>query len=223
MWVIAETTDLPTKFAKVVVTDDQGRYVIPELPNAKYKVWVRGYGLVDSAKVDGEPGKTLNLTAVKAPGRKGRRGILPRHVLVRDDQRAGGQRIPRHRRQRQRHPGGDEGAVLLARYREELLPVLPRVRRRRASAQIPEFWQKLASQNSTEAWALRTQSGQAMNNMALGLGRIGADKAYAIFADWTDRVAAGEVPADQAAASAGRRAQRRHHDVGLVNAEALPA
>ena len=58
VWVIAETTDLPTKFAKIVVTDDQGRYVLPELPKAKYKVWVRGYGLVDSPKVDSEPGKT---------------------------------------------------------------------------------------------------------------------------------------------------------------------
>ena len=48
VWVIAETTDLPTKFAKIVVTDDQGRYVIPDLPTANYKVWVRGYGLVDS-------------------------------------------------------------------------------------------------------------------------------------------------------------------------------
>src|SRR5262245_3732539 len=48
VWVIAETTDLPTKMAKMVVTDDQGRYVIPDLPKAKYKVWVRGYGLIDS-------------------------------------------------------------------------------------------------------------------------------------------------------------------------------
>jgi len=64
VWVIAETTELPTKFAKMVVTDDQGRYLMPELPSAKYKVWVRGYGLVDSPKIDGEPGKTLNLTAV---------------------------------------------------------------------------------------------------------------------------------------------------------------
>src|SRR5262245_54062304 len=70
VWVIAETTDLPTKYAKMVVTDDQGRYVIPDLPKAKYKVWVRGYGLVDSAKVDGEPGKQLNLTAVIAPDEK---------------------------------------------------------------------------------------------------------------------------------------------------------
>src|SRR5262245_25496918 len=47
VWVIAETTDLPTKFAKIVVTDDQGRYVIPDLPKANYNLWVRGYGLVD--------------------------------------------------------------------------------------------------------------------------------------------------------------------------------
>ena len=67
MWVIAETTDLPTRYAKMVVTDDQGRYVVPDLPKAKYKVWVRGYGLVDSPKVDGEPGKQLDLKAVAAP------------------------------------------------------------------------------------------------------------------------------------------------------------
>src|SRR5207253_6636454 len=66
-WVVAETTDLSTRYAKMVVTDDQGRYVVPDLPKAKYKLWVRGYGLIDSPKVDGEPGKILNLTAVKAP------------------------------------------------------------------------------------------------------------------------------------------------------------
>ena len=70
VWVIAETTDLPTKYAKIVVTDDQGRYVLPDLPKAKYKVWVRGYGLVDSAQVDAEPGRQLNLTAVVAPNEK---------------------------------------------------------------------------------------------------------------------------------------------------------
>src|SRR3989454_9192903 len=67
VWVIAETTDLPTKSAKVVVTDDQGRYLIPELPKASYNVWVRGYGLVDSPKVKSQIGKQLNLTATLAP------------------------------------------------------------------------------------------------------------------------------------------------------------
>jgi len=47
VWVIAETSELGTKMAKMVVTDDQGRYVIPDLPKAHYKIWVRGYGLVD--------------------------------------------------------------------------------------------------------------------------------------------------------------------------------
>src|SRR5437660_4043497 len=67
VWVIAETADLPTKFVKIVVTDDRGRYLIPDLPKATFSVWVRGYGLVDSAKVEATPGKTLNLTATPAP------------------------------------------------------------------------------------------------------------------------------------------------------------
>src|SRR5580692_2793091 len=67
VWVIAETTDLPTKMNKTVVTDDQGRYVIPDLPKANYTVWARGYGLVDSAKTTSEPGKIVNITAVSAP------------------------------------------------------------------------------------------------------------------------------------------------------------
>src|SRR2546425_5344159 len=66
-WVIAETTELPTKYAKMVVTDDQGRYVIPDLPTANYSVWVRGYGLVDSPKVRARPGQRLDLTAGSAP------------------------------------------------------------------------------------------------------------------------------------------------------------
>src|SRR6188474_357050 len=67
VWVIAETTDLPTKFARIVVTDDRGRYVIPDLPKAAYDVFVRGYGLVDSPRVKSAPGRQLNLKATPAP------------------------------------------------------------------------------------------------------------------------------------------------------------
>jgi len=67
VWVVAETADLPTKFAKMVVTDEQGRYVIPELPKATYNIWVRGYGLVDSQKVKATLGQHLNLTAMPSP------------------------------------------------------------------------------------------------------------------------------------------------------------
>src|SRR6185503_3630820 len=67
VWVIAETTELPTKFRKIVVTDDRGRYILPDLPKATYRIWVRGYGLVDSAAVQFAPGRQLNLTATAAP------------------------------------------------------------------------------------------------------------------------------------------------------------
>src|SRR5436190_23271850 len=70
VWVIAETRDLGVRYIKIVVTDDQGRYGVPDLPKANYDVWVRGYGLVDSPKVNSEPGKQLNLTAVPAPDEK---------------------------------------------------------------------------------------------------------------------------------------------------------
>src|SRR5262249_1952195 len=66
VWVIAETTELPAKFVRTVVTDDQGRYVLPDLPRANYEVFVRGYGLVDSSRVRATPGQHLDLKAVIA-------------------------------------------------------------------------------------------------------------------------------------------------------------
>src|SRR5258705_4689583 len=68
VWVIAETKDLPTPFTKIVVTDDRGRFMLPELPEATYSVWVRGYGLVDSPKVQLKPGPA-SLTLVATPAR----------------------------------------------------------------------------------------------------------------------------------------------------------
>jgi len=77
VWVIAETTDLPTKYAKVVVTDDRGRYLIPELPDASYKVWARGYGLADSGKVTAKAGSTVNLKAAAARSEKEAAELYP--------------------------------------------------------------------------------------------------------------------------------------------------
>src|SRR5262244_2882746 len=77
VWVIAETTDLPTKFARMVVTDDQGRYVVPDLPQANYQVFVRGYGLVDSARVAAKPGQRLDLKGVVAPDGRAAAQIYP--------------------------------------------------------------------------------------------------------------------------------------------------
>jgi hypothetical protein len=38
VWVTAETRDLPTKYVKIVATDDMGRYLIPDLPRATYDI-----------------------------------------------------------------------------------------------------------------------------------------------------------------------------------------
>jgi hypothetical protein len=70
VWVIAETIGLPTRYIKEVVTDDRGRYLIPDLPRARYTVWARGYGLVDSPKVEAEPGKQVDLKPAVASDAK---------------------------------------------------------------------------------------------------------------------------------------------------------
>jgi hypothetical protein len=83
VWVIAETTDLPTKFARIVVTDDQGRYVLPDLPQASYQIFVRGYGLVDSARATARPGLHLDLKAVVAPDGRAAARVYPARRLAR--------------------------------------------------------------------------------------------------------------------------------------------
>src|ERR1700691_2347385 len=77
VWVVAETTDLPTRYIKEVVTDDRGRYLIPDLPKAKYTVWARGYGLVDSPKVQTETGKLVDLKPTVAPDAKTAAQLYP--------------------------------------------------------------------------------------------------------------------------------------------------
>src|SRR6195256_356164 len=77
VWVIAETRDLPTKYVKIVATDDAGRYVLPDLPKGTYDIWVRGYGLVDSPKVKGQPGKIVDLKSVAAPSRAAAAAYYP--------------------------------------------------------------------------------------------------------------------------------------------------
>src|SRR5579883_2105042 len=189
VWVIAETADLPTKYAKIVVTDERGRYLIPDLPKAGYSVWSRGYGLVDSPKQVASPGKLLNITAVPAPNEAAAAEYYPGvywYSLI---------KIP----EKSEFPGtGSNSIGELMKTQHSWIDALKNscqschalgsmgIRR------IPKFHQ--GNDDSVTAWARRTQAGQAMTNMALTLSRMGADRAFKMFADWTDRVAAGELP-----------------------------
>ena len=70
VWVIAETTDLPTKFTRIVVTDDQGRYSRFRIFQGNLPVFARGYGLVDSARQSAKPGQQLDVAVSVAPDAK---------------------------------------------------------------------------------------------------------------------------------------------------------
>jgi hypothetical protein len=192
VWVIAETTQLPTKYAKIAVTDDQGRYAIPDLPTASYSVWVRGYGLVDSPKVQATPGKPLNLKAVPAPDARAAAEYYP----------AGYWFSLLHAPEKSEFPGtGPSGNGINPNIRSQAewlrqlksggclaCHQLGSIGTRKISPALGTF------PSSAHAWERRLQSGQAGGDMIVGLGRFGRERALKMFADWTDRIAAGEVP-----------------------------
>ena len=191
VWVIAETTDLPTKFAKIVVTDDRGRYLMPDLPKATYSVWVRGYGLVDSPTVQARPGKQLDLKAVPAPSAAAAAEYYPPiywYSML---------KIPA----KSEFPGtGLEGNGIqpdIASHGQWLNTVKTNgcmachALGTPGTRTIPKDF---AHMKSTEAWARRIASGQAMTQMINVANRIGTERALALWADWTDRIAAGELP-----------------------------
>jgi hypothetical protein len=65
VWVIAETK-LQVPFRKIVVTDDQGRFLVPDLPEGSYELWVRGYGLKDSQRVKASRGEQVKIQVANA-------------------------------------------------------------------------------------------------------------------------------------------------------------
>src|SRR5438067_4671218 len=183
VWVIAETTDLPTKFAKIVVTDDQGRYLLPELPKANYSVWVRGYGLVDSPRVKTTPGSMVNLRAVVAPTPAQAAEYYPAiywFSLLRVPEKS---EFPLEKITSQGawlniiKTGACQSCHALGTKGMRTIP-----------KELGVF------NKSVDAWTRRLQSGGARALMARDITRLDTDIAVRLFADWTDRVAGGELP-----------------------------
>jgi hypothetical protein len=200
VWVIAETKDLPTRYIKIVVTDDQGRYVLPDLPKAKYKVWVRGYGLVDSDPVDASPGSKIDLKAKVAPDAKAAAEYYPAaywYALLQPPAES-------------EFPGtGAKGNGISP----QMLTQQHWLENMKENCMFchqlgDKATRELAVQgNSVEAWASRVQmaradgdpvinnsgkelSGMMQNNMA----HFGKERALKMYADWTDKIAAGQTP-----------------------------
>ncbi len=187
VWVIAETTDLPTKYAKMVVTDDQGRYVIPDLPTANYSVWVRGYGLVDSPKMRAKPGQHLDLAAVKAPNEAAAAHYYPAiywysMMKIPPESDFGGKtNIPAKLTQvdwlKQMKNIGCVGCHQLG---------------QESTRTIPAQFGPIKTYEG--AWLRRIQSGQSGEQMTNQLAGGFAGVPFKYLGDWTERVAHGELP-----------------------------
>ena len=177
VWVIAETTDLPTPaYRKIVVTNAQGRFVLPELPEADYQVWVRGYGLRDSAKVPASvggagPNPNIDIAAEVATTPQERAAHYPANYWL----------------SLFRPPANTEA--------------LPGMRNKQAWMSDFKLGCMLCHQmGSASARGMmgdraRLDAGLlksgVMNGTAIGLGR---DAVLDALADWGGRIAAGQVP-----------------------------
>lgn len=183
VWVIAERFDLPTRFEKIVVTDDRGRYLVPDLPAGRYDLWVRGYGLTDSPSTSARPGREVNLEARTAPTAAIAARIYPPaywYALMRLPTAAEVAQIP-----------GGMNAYLTFMKNDGCVGChqMGDV----ATRTIPEALSRYGS--SPTAWLRRIQSGQAGDSMVrIAMGRLhGVPIKY--LADWTSRIMAGALPA----------------------------
>ena len=182
VWVIAETDAFQTRFAKIVVTDDQGRYLIPDLPAATYSLWVRGYGLADSAKVVATPGNTMDLNAVVAPDRATAAEVYPAAYWYAMMKLPGESEL-----------AGIEGGLhrYLASIKNQDCLGCHQLGAK-ATRTFPAGLEEM-DLNSEAAWIRRISSGQAGSRMMRPIGQLqGLPIKY--LADWTDRIAAGELP-----------------------------
>ena len=194
VWVIAQTTELGTRFAKIAVTDERGRYVVPDLPKARYRVWVRGYGLVDSSKVAAERGQILNLTAETAPSLAAAAQYYPAAywysmLKIPDQSRFPGtgdkgNGIPENFKTQQQwlnfiKTNGCGNCHQIGNYATRTIP-----------AALGNF------ESSQDAWTQRLSVGPAGHDMVNFITQLMTPDGVQLpaLADWSDRIKAGELP-----------------------------
>jgi hypothetical protein len=194
VWVIAETSDLPTHMIKSVVTDDQGRYMVPELPNANYSVWVRGYGLADSKPVMAKPSDAqnppaLNLTAVLAKDKVEAAKVYPGNYWMQmlEPPKASafpiGTTGPQQSLEAWMHNFKSS-----CNFCHQLGNPITR--------QLDDvFKAKPEIKTSYDAWDYRLTTGVRGSGMSGAATALSRPVALKMFSDWTDRIAKGETPA----------------------------
>ena len=198
VWVIAETENTPTRFIKIVVTDDQGRYLLPELPKQKYKVWVRGYGLIDSKGVEAEPGKTVNLTAVPAPDAKAAAQYYPANYWFAMIEPPAASEFP---------GTGPKGNGISPQMTTQQNWLAHMTEGCQLCHQLGDKATRELADNSVEGWAERIQKAREEGDPAVGnlgksyshdmqnnMTRFGGQRGLKMFTDWTQKIEKGAVP-----------------------------
>ena len=187
VWVIAETRELPVRYIKSVVTDDRGRFVVPDLPSATYSVWARGYGLVDSDKAAAKPGQRLAISAKVAPNEAAAAHYYPAiywYAML---------KIPSADQF-----GGKNAAITSRLNQNQWIAAMKNTGcvgchqlGQQSTRTIPPSLGTFAT--GADAWKRRVQSGQSGQQMFNQLTNLG-EMSFANFGDWTDRIAKGELP-----------------------------
>ena len=189
VWVIAETDDLNTKFRKIVVTNDHGRFLLPQLPPANYTVWVRGYGLVDGIPVTARPGQDLQLAAVVAKTPQDAAAVYPANYWLSLMEPPKTSEFP--------GTGLDgNGISPQLRTRDEYLYNLKGCLRchQVGNKFTREHPDQQRYDSTVDAWDDRVQMGQRGAEMTSWMTRFGRQRGLQMFADWSDRIASGDVP-----------------------------
>src|SRR3954468_6704184 len=188
VWVIAESKDLPTKYWKIVATDDNGKFAVPDLPKSNYEVFVRGYGLVDSPRYEAKLGDNLELRAGSEA----------------NDREAAEHYPAMYWFSMLKVPAAEQFPLGPVQSQEQWLNTIKSGACQSCHAlgtpgtrKVPELFTKMGNGNSHEAWRNRLHAGSAQNLMARDISRLDGEKAIANFADWTDRIAKGELPFDK--------------------------
>ena len=189
VWVIAETDALPTTFRKIVVTDDDGRFLLPALPAASYSVWVRGYGLVDSTPVTVAPGQDLHLAATVAGTLQEAAAIYPAAYWLSLIEPPPASAFPGT------GPDGNGISAELRTRDEFLYHVKACLRCHQVGGRFTREHPDGDDYDSTaDAWDARVRMGQRGAEMSMWMSRFGRERGLRMFADWSDRIATGEVP-----------------------------
>ena len=189
VWVIAETSETGTKLRKIVVTNEAGRFLLPELPDASYAVWVRGYGLVESDPITATPDQDILLTVeVAGTPQLAAQSYPADYWLSLID-------LP----EASEFPGtGPEGNGINPNLttQDEWINNLKYCNRCHQLGNLPTrtIPDIDSFESSVAAWEDRVQRGQRGGSMSSRMFAFGQQRGLEMFADWTDRIAAGEVP-----------------------------